>query len=209
MVFFLGAKVVELADTSDLGSDAARPGGSSPPFRNLICRGLFFLPGRRLLKIEQEKSGVWKIRVWVLPLLILTCSFCSVRTKPEHVQVLRRQIVELAKNLVGIPYRFGGVDIDGFDCSGLVFYIYDCFGIKLSRSAREQARMNGAIKLKHAAPGDILVFKLRKIWHSAIFMDNKRFIHAPNTGGWVRFENLNEYWLSHLHKVITVWPSAR
>ena len=36
-----------------------------------------------------------------------------------------------------------------------------------------------------------------------------RFVHAPNAGGWVRFENLNEYWLSRLHKVIAVWPRAR
>ena len=161
------------------------------------------------MKVKKEKLGLWKSRVWVLPLLILACSFCSMRTEPEHKQVLRRQVVELAKNLVGIPYRFGGFDIDGFDCSGLVYYIYDCFGIKVPRNAREQARINGAIKFKHAAPGDIMVFKLKKIWHSAIFMGNKRFIHAPNTGSWVRFENLNEYWLSRLYKVITVWPQVR
>ncbi|MEI6614553.1 MAG: C40 family peptidase [Chrysiogenales bacterium] len=160
------------------------------------------------MKVKKEKLGLWKSRVLVLPLLILAYSFCSPRAEPEHKQVLRRQIVGLAKNLAGIPYRFGGNDIDGFDCSGLVFYVYDCFGIRIPRNAREQGRMNGNIKLKYAAPGDILIFKLKKIWHSAIFMDNQRFIHAPKTGGWVRFENLDEYWLSHLYKVITVWPQV-
>ena len=60
MVFlFAGAKVVELADTSDLGSDAARPGGSSPPFRNIMSvRVLFYCTGRRHLKVEQEKPVV-------------------------------------------------------------------------------------------------------------------------------------------------------
>ena len=161
------------------------------------------------MKAKKEKSGLWKSRVWVLALLLLSGFFCSVRTQPEHRQVLRRQIVELAESLAGIPYRFGGIDIDGFDCSGLVFYVYDCFGMRIPRNAREQGQMNGDITLKHAAPGDILVFKLKKIWHSAIYLDEGRFIHAPNSGGWVRFENLNEYWLSRLHRVISVWPQAQ
>jgi hypothetical protein len=148
-------------------------------------------------------------RIWFLLLIVLACSFCSVQTELKQQLVLRRQIVELAKNLVGIPYRFGGIDIDGFVCSGLVFFVYDCFGIKVPRNAREQGRMSGTIKLKYAAPGDILVFKFKKIWHSAIYLGGGRFIHAPNAGGWVRFDDLNEYWLSRLRKAITVWPRAR
>jgi cell wall-associated NlpC family hydrolase len=159
------------------------------------------------LKAEKEKSVMLENRVWFLPVIVISFLFCAMRSEPQQ-NMVRWQIVELAKNLVGIPYRFGGVDIEGFDCSGLVFYVYDCFGIKVPRNAREQGRMTGAIKLKHAVPGDILVFKLKKIWHSAIYLGNGRFIHAPNTGGWVRFENLNEFWLSRLHKVINVWPRA-
>jgi cell wall-associated NlpC family hydrolase len=160
------------------------------------------------LKIEQKKPGLLKHRVWVLPLIVLSFLFCALRSEPQPKPV-RWQIVELAKNLAGIPYRLGGIDVDGFDCSGLVFYVYDCFGIRVPRNAREQARMNGTIKLKNAVPGDILVFKFKKIWHSAIYLGSGRFIHAPNAGGWVRFENLNEYWLSHLQAVATVWPRDR
>jgi cell wall-associated NlpC family hydrolase len=161
------------------------------------------------LKAEKGKPELLKGWLCFLALIILACSFCAVRIKLEQTQVLRRQIVELAESLAGIPYQFGGVDIDGFDCSGLVFYVYDCFGITVPRNAREQARMKGASKIKYAAPGDILVFKFKRIWHSALYLGNKRFIHAPNAGGWVRFENLNEYWLSRLYKVITIWPRAR
>jgi cell wall-associated NlpC family hydrolase len=160
------------------------------------------------LKAKKEKPGLLKNRGWVLSLIVLSLQFYEIRSEPQQ-RLVRWQIVELAKNLVGIPYRFGGVDIDGFDCSGLVFYVYDCFGIKVPRNAREQARMTGTSKLRQAAPGDILVFKLKRIWHSAIYLGNGRFIHAPSAGGWVRFENLNEYWLSRLRKVINVWSSAR
>jgi cell wall-associated NlpC family hydrolase len=161
------------------------------------------------LEIKKEKPGLPEIGFWFLPLLLLAFSFCSVRVAPGPQKVLRRQIVELADSLVGIPYRFGGIDIDGFDCSGLVFYVYDCFGINVPRPAREQGLMTGTVKLKNAAPGDILVFKFAGIWHSAIYMGNWRFVHAPNAGGWVRSENLNEYWLSRLRKVKTLWPRAR
>jgi cell wall-associated NlpC family hydrolase len=136
--------------------------------------------------------------------LLLAFSACVVRTAPENSAGARRQIVRLAENLAGLPYVYGGSDVDGFDCSGLVFYVYDCFGIRLPRSAREQAQLEHAVKLKHAAPGDILVFKLKRIWHSAIYLGENRFIHAPNAEGWVRFESLNGYWLSHLQAVIAV-----
>jgi len=142
-------------------------------------------------------------------ILLLAFSACAIMTEPQARNVLRRQIVGLAQNLAGIPYVHGGSDIDGFDCSGLVFYVYDCFGIRLPRSAREQARIKSTIKLKYAAAGDILVFKLKKIWHSAIYIGKNRFVHAPNAAGWVRFETLNEYWRSHLHTVVAVLPSGR
>ncbi len=167
------------------------------------------MPGRRFLKIEKEKPRRVANRVWWLALLAVVCLSCRPGSLPEQKPVLRRQIVELAGKLAGIPYRFGGFDIDGFDCSGLVFYVFDCFGIRVPRHAREQGRMSGSIKLKHAAQADILVFKSHGTWHSAIYLGAGRFVHAPSSGGWVRFEVLNAYWLSRLRKVITVWPRVR
>ena len=154
----------------------------------------------------RARRGQAKNRL-IFPLaLLLSFSACAVRTERESRNIVRRQIVGLAQNLAGIPYVYGGSDIDGFDCSGLVFYVYDCFGIRLPRSAREQARLVGSVKLQHAAPGDILVFKLKKIWHSATYLGRNRFVHAPNAGGWVRFEELNEFWRSHLHTVVAILP---
>lgn len=138
--------------------------------------------------------------------LLLACCACAVRPGPPARHVLRRQVVGLAASLAGVPYVFGGSDIDGFDCSGLVYYVYDCFGIRLPRSAREQADLPGAVKWKRAAPGDILVFKLKKTWHSAIFLGDGRFVHAPNAAGWVRMETVSDYWLSRLQAVIAVLP---
>ena len=151
----------------------------------------------------------WKTgRVPVLPVLflLLACCACSVRPGPPPRQVMRRQVVDLAVSLAGVPYVYGGSDIDGFDCSGLVHYVFDCFGIRLPRSAREQAGLPGAVRLKRAAPGDIMVFKLKQAWHSAIYLGEGYFVHAPNATGWVRLEKLNDFWLSRLKTVIAVLP---
>ncbi|HSQ35455.1 MAG TPA: C40 family peptidase [Candidatus Binatia bacterium] len=159
--------------------------------------------------MDKEKLLGWSRRAWLLPLLALACLDCRAFNGPPRKPVPRRLIAELAANLAGIPYRFGGFDIDGFDCSGLVFYVYDCFGIDVPRDAREQGRLPGRIQLKHAAAADILVFKSRSTWHSAIYLGNGRFIHAPSSGGWVRTDELNASWLSRLRKVITLWPRVR
>jgi hypothetical protein len=160
-------------------------------------------------RMNRTRAGRITRRSHLLPALSLllaccACAACAVRNEPETRSVLRRQIVELARSLVGIPYVYGGSDIDGFDCSGFVFYVYDCFGIRLPRSAREQAQLEGAVTIKHAAPGDILVFKLKRDWHSAIYLGDGRFVHAPNADGWVRFERLTDYWLSRLKAVVAV-----
>jgi cell wall-associated NlpC family hydrolase len=149
-----------------------------------------------------------KLRTLIPLALLLALGACAIRIEPLATEVRRRQIVDLAMSLVGVPYVFGGSDIDGFDCSGMVRYVYDCFGIRLPRSAREQAGLPGAVKLKHAAPGDILVFRLRKSWHSAIYLGDGRFVHAPSSEGWVRLEELNRYWLSRLKAVVAVLESG-
>ncbi len=134
---------------------------------------------------------------------------CVARGKPPARSVLRRQVAALAVSLAGLPYMYGGRDIDGFDCSGLVYYVYDCFGIRLPRSAREQSRLPGAVRLKRASAGDILVFRLKKAWHTAIYLGDGRFVHAPNARGWVRLETLNDYWLPRLKSAIAVLPPYR
>ncbi len=141
-------------------------------------------------------------------LALLAAASCAVRTEPPGRPALRGRVALLAASLAGLPYVYGGGDIDGFDCSGLVAYVYDCFGIRLPRSAREQSRLGRAVRLHQAQPGDILAFRLKKSWHTAIFLGQGSFVHAPSSGGWVRVEILNDYWLPRLKAVIAVLPDA-
>jgi len=110
----------------------------------------------------------------------------------------------LVESLVDLPYLNGGEDIDGFDCSGFVYYVYDCFGIKIPRSAKEQSKMKSKIRFSKARPTDILVFNINRKWHTAIYDGSGFFIHAPKRGSLIRKEKLNDYWKKRLKTVIAV-----
>ena len=117
---------------------------------------------------------------------------------------LRGKIVTLAQSLTGLPYEYGGNEINGFDCSGFVHYVYDSYGIRLPRTASQQARLEEKIKLSHARPGDLLAFKLRQGWHTGIYSGGNSFIHAPNRKSRVRKEMLSKFWKKRLKCVISI-----
>lgn len=112
--------------------------------------------------------------------------------------------MNITLSLIGVPYRYGGYDLDGFDCSGLVYYVYDCFGINIPRTAKKQAKLKSKVKLKKARPGDILVFKVKRRWHTGIYVGKNLFVHAPTKRGRVRKENLNSYWKGRFKSAISL-----
>jgi hypothetical protein len=156
--------------------------------------------------LAHVKKHAYKIILVAVPVLIwiFFISTCKVRTEPEKVWHLRNKIVTLTESLVGLPYKFGGKEIGGFDCSGLVCYVFDCYGIALPRTAGKQAKMKEKIKLRHAKPADILAFKIKRRWHTGIYVGKQSFIHAPGRGEAIRKERLTDFWKKRLKYVIRV-----
>ena len=104
--------------------------------------------------------------------------------------------------LVGTPYRYGGNTPDGgFDCSGLVNYVYrDMLDLRLPRTAHELAGWQGPrIPLDHLVAADLVFFGDRGlVSHVGIYVGEGRFVHAPSTGGTVRLDRLDgAYWRDH------------
>ena len=104
-----------------------------------------------------------------------------------------------AETLIGAPYREGGARPDGFDCSGLVSYVFAQRGIAVPRDVRRQAAAGTPVDRADIAPGDLLFFTTTGSGptHVGIAVGGDRFIHAPKRGDVVRVESMSAgYWTS-------------
>lgn len=112
-----------------------------------------------------------------------------------------QSVLSRAMTLLGTPYRWGGSNPDsGFDCSGLVGYVFrTALGIELPRVSRDMAsdRKNELINDRTALTEGDLVFFGRKgrVDHVGIYVGEGRFLHAPSSGKDVRVDTLlSGYW---------------
>jgi cell wall-associated NlpC family hydrolase len=107
------------------------------------------------------------------------------------------EVIETALKYQGVPYRDGGSDPSGFDCSGFVQWVFARNGRALPREVRDQYEIGRKIKLKEVRPGDLVFFHTvrRGASHVGIALDDERFVHAPSSRGVVRIERYtSEYW---------------
>lgn len=113
-------------------------------------------------------------------------------SRNAEVSTKGQAVVELAKQYLGTPYRYGGAAPGGFDCSGFVYYIYKQMGVTLNRVAADQM-VNGTWVAKNALqPGDIVGFANRSgyINHVGIYAGNGMMIHSPQTGDVVKYTSV-------------------
>jgi cell wall-associated NlpC family hydrolase len=117
---------------------------------------------------------------------------------PPRVSQTANDVLFRAIGLVGTPYRYGGnTPQAGFDCSGLVGYVFqDAAGLRLPRTSKAIADMDAPkVKREKLAPGDLVFFGKRGVDHIGIYVGEGRFVHAPNAGGTVRLDSLDgSYW---------------
>jgi cell wall-associated NlpC family hydrolase len=102
-----------------------------------------------------------------------------------------------ALSLRGAPYRNGGANPNGFDCSGFTQFVFSQYGLSLPREVREQYRVGKSVEPQDLAPGDILFFTTTDPGpsHVAIAIGGDQFVHAPSSTGVVRVEHLSSsYW---------------
>lgn len=151
--------------------------------------------------------------LWLAALLVL--AGCAASFEPPPAPAARSQVpedvatreavLETALGQIGRPYRYGGGDGDGFDCSGLVQYVYSEAGIALPRTAAQQLRVGAPVKLSQAAPGDLVFFRIDGGMHVGIYVGDGRVVHAPAPGKEVTVAPVTTpYWRDHFIEAVRV-----
>ncbi|UTR14932.1 peptidoglycan-binding protein [Salipaludibacillus sp. LMS25] len=103
-------------------------------------------------------------------------------------------VIATAKDLIGIPYEWGGTTTNGFDCSGFLQYVYDKSGISLPRTVAEIWEVTSPVSSPQR--GDIVFFETYQKGpsHAGIYLGNDQFIHAGSSSGVSIADLQNPYW---------------
>ena len=110
-------------------------------------------------------------------------------------------VVGIAMQYLGVPYVWGGASPSGFDCSGLIMYVYAQVGVSLPHHAASQYGMGTAVSRDQLRPGDLVFFN--GLGHAGIYIGGGQFIHAPHTGDVVKISSLSDSWYA------STWVGAR
>lgn len=110
-------------------------------------------------------------------------------------------VCDIAAQFLGVPYVWGGTSPNGFDCSGLVQYVYAQLGFKLARVADDQMKEGIPVSRDQLMPGDIIGFSSSGLGgyasHIGIYVGDGMMIHAPHTGDVVKYTSINsDYYAS-------------
>jgi cell wall-associated NlpC family hydrolase len=129
------------------------------------------------------------IVLFVLALAGLCAKTALAAPKRQTRAEVGNQVARYARKFVGVRYRWGGMSPrSGFDCSGLVAFVYRHFGISLPHYTVTQFAEGRHVPLRRLRPGDLVFFS--GLAHVGLYIGHGRFIHAPHTGARVRIESL-------------------
>jgi cell wall-associated NlpC family hydrolase len=103
-------------------------------------------------------------------------------------------VVGIAMRYLGVRYVWGGASPSGFDCSGLVMYVFAQMGISLPHSTYALWNVGVAVSRDQLQPGDLVFFS--GLGHMGIYIGGNQFIHAPHTGDVVKISSLTGYYAS-------------
>ena len=119
-------------------------------------------------------------------------------SKPAH-NLKTEKIKKEAHGLLGAPYKYGGDSPRGFDCSGLVFYLYHNNGIRIARTSRDQSKQGHKVSLSGVKAGDLMFFGSGGVDHVGIVYSTRgkypQMIHSSSSKGVIMTDiNNSDYW---------------
>jgi len=120
----------------------------------------------------------------------------------------RRKLIKEATQMIGVKYKYGGMDSTGFDCSGFTQYLYKSIGIDLPHNAQLQSELGKRVSLKEAKAGDLIFFGSKNnIGHAGMIVQNNNgeieLIHCASRGvTYQKSDDINTiYWLQRIIRI--------
>ncbi|PSJ44906.1 peptidase P60 [Zobellella endophytica] len=128
----------------------------------------------------------------------LTYSISTGPMKPKRMPGTIKDLHQVYQRWRGVPYRFGGVDARGIDCSAFTRTMYqEVFGMELPRSTYEQVHLGREITKNELQPGDLVFFRIGNgTQHNGIYVGDGKFAHASSSVGVTISRLDNVYWRS-------------
>jgi cell wall-associated NlpC family hydrolase len=150
------------------------------------------------LRVNGLPAGCGGRRWLCLSLLVFAVTGCASRTVERPIsatagQSVGDEVVLRAIAQIGKPYVYGGADLNGFDCSGLVHYVYRGLGVIVPRTAAAQYSASQPVDARRLLPGDLLFFDSAgrgAVTHVGIYAGAGRFVHAPQSGRLIELREL-------------------
>ncbi len=152
---------------------------------------------------------------------MVTVNMDTILSKPvkgnriDAKSVSRNDIVDYAKTLVGVPYKYASTNpSEGFDCSGFITNVFNHFNVQVPRSSVDFTNVNKEVQLAIARPGDLILFTgtdstIRIVGHMGIVVENTdtlKFIHSTSGKQYgVTITPLNSYYMGRFVKVVDIF----
>jgi hypothetical protein len=167
------------------------PANGTAVRRNSQTRGRSLRPASGSNKVMVVITRSFRLAVVPVLLALAACSGAPPRpdAAPDVVvpparpaaTALGPRLAASALRHLGVPYRYGGEDPEGFDCSGLVWYVHREAGLPVPRTAAEQRARATPVRREELRPGDLVFFSSPRD-HVGIYLGGGEFVHAPATG---------------------------
>jgi len=126
--------------------------------------------------------------------IIIPEEYAAARIRKSGKGDIREELVRTTRSFLGVPYRWGGTNDNGFDCSGLTMVSYRLNGLNLPRVSRNQFKKGRYVPKSKLQKGDLVFFATaggKRVTHVGMYIGDGNFIHAPRTGKTVRVASLS------------------
>lgn len=146
---------------------------------------------KQIKDLEDQKSNLLKYVQDNMALLNAEDGATIPVTLPSDISPKAKAIIEESEKYLKVPYLWGGESPQGFDCSGLMQYVFKAQGVDIPRTSQEQESFAKPISMVEIKPGDLVFNKISDATHVGMYIGYDMYIQAPHTGDVVKISRLS------------------